>query len=87
MTFASFQQHTRTQDAVIRNLEVIGEAAKKLPDDLRQKTPGFDWRRVAGLRDILIHAYFAVDIEIVWDVAKHRLQDLEEAALVLRDSL
>ncbi len=52
-------------DAVTRNLEVIGEAAKRVPGELRSRYEAIDWRRVAGFRDIAIHAYFAVDVEMV----------------------
>lgn len=63
----------KTQDAVVRNLEVIGEAVKRLPDDLRRKHPEIEWRRIAGLRDILIHAYFGIDLEVVWNIINDKL--------------
>ena len=61
----------------MRNLEVIGEAAKHLPEDARKRAPGIDWKKIAGLRDILIHEYFGIDGEIVWDVVQHKLPTLE----------
>lgn len=76
MDFDSFAGDTKTVDAVIRNLEVIGEAVKNLPDDIRARHPTIEWRRIAGLRDMLIHAYFGVDLEIVWDVATNKVPDL-----------
>ena len=72
------------QDAVVRNLEIIGEVAKRLPPDLLRRAPEIDWRKVAGLRDVLIHDYATVDLEIVWDVVENRLVPLREAAARLR---
>ena len=62
---------------MVRNLEVIGEAVKKIPEDMRQKHAGIDWRKIAGLRDILIHEYFGIDIEINWDIVQNKLPSLE----------
>jgi uncharacterized protein with HEPN domain len=66
------------QDAVIRNLEIIGEATKKLTPDLRDRYPEVPWSRIAGMRDVLIHDYFEVDLQIVWDVVQNRLAVLKE---------
>jgi uncharacterized protein with HEPN domain len=63
-----FDADGRTQDAVIRNLEIIGEAVKHIPADIRQLAPRVAWRKIAGLRDILIHAYFNVDLDLVWQI-------------------
>ena len=68
----------KTYDAVVRNLEVIGEAVKNLPEDVRKEHSEVEWKRIAGLRDILIHEYFAVDADIVWDVVQNKLPALEE---------
>ena len=72
--FASEQQ----QDAVIRNLEVIGEAAKRVGPELRASLPDLDWRRIGGMRDVLIHGYLGVDIDEVWNVASKHLPVVEQ---------
>ena len=66
-------------DAVVRNLEVIGEAVKRIPDDVRAQAPDIEWRKIAALRDLLIHAYFGVDLDIVWQIAIERLPALERS--------
>lgn len=73
--FASEQQ----QDAVIRNLEIIGEAAKHVPPALRAALPEVNWRSVCGMRDVLIHGYMEIDVEEVWNVAIIHLPQLETA--------
>jgi len=76
---ATFLSTPLVQDAVIRNLEVIGEAVKNLSRELRTDRPEVAWSRIAGLRDVLIHEYFGVDLEIVWNVVEARLPDLKVA--------
>jgi uncharacterized protein with HEPN domain len=65
------------QDAVIRNIEVIGEAAKRVSVDTRRLMPALDWRAICGMRDVLIHDYVGVDIDEVWNVAALRISELE----------
>jgi uncharacterized protein with HEPN domain len=77
-TFEMFAADERTFDAVCRNLEIIGEAAKRVPDEIRVKFSEVEWRRLAGLRDVLAHAYFGVDPEIVWDLVRNRVPELTE---------
>ena len=76
---AVFVEDEKTFDAVVRNLEVIGEAVKKLPEDLRAQHPSLEWKKMAGLRDILIHEYFGLDSEIVWDIVKNKVPTLNQA--------
>ena len=73
----AFLSDTMVQDAVIRNLEVIGEAVRNLPLDLRQQHPTIPWRSITALRNVLIHEYFGVDIDIVWRVVERRLPTLK----------
>ena len=77
----SYQEFSRDEmriDAVVRNLEIIGEAAKNVPDDLKAAYPDIEWRKIVGLRNVLIHAYSKVDTEIVWDFISTKLVDLQE---------
>jgi len=77
----------KTLDAVIRNLEVIGEATKNIPDDVRASYPEVEWRRIAGLRDILIHQYFGIDQDIVWDILQNKLPMLATQIKRILESL
>jgi len=78
LTLEQLRSDDRTTDAVVRNLEIIGEAAKHVSEDMRDRIPGIEWRKVAGLRDILAHAYFGVDEDIIWDIVQHHVPGLFE---------
>ena len=84
MTGEKFRAERKTVDAVVRNLEIIGEAVKHLPASSRSGRADVDWRRIAGFRDILIHAYFGVDLDIVWDVVANKIPGLLAAAIDLQ---
>ena len=72
----AFLSDTKTQDAVIRNLEVIGEAAKNVSADIRERHGSIPWKLMAGMRDKMIHEYFGVDLQIVWTVVSKELPKL-----------
>ena len=70
-------------DAVIRNLLVIGEAVKQIPPEIRNKYPHIKWRKITGLRDILVHAYFSLEDEIVWDIIQTKISPLKSTILII----
>ena len=82
-----FESDEQTFDAVLKNLEVIGEAAKRLPGEVKDSHPEVSWRDIAGLRDIIVHEYFGLDLDIVWDVVDKRVPTLLVQLRDLRASL
>ena len=76
LDFAGFVADAKTRSAVQRELFVIGEAAKQVPADVREREPAIDWRGLTGLRDILAHQYFRLDDVIVWDVVTNEMPGL-----------
>ena len=75
----AFLVSEQLQDAVIRNVEVIGEAAKRVSAETRSRLPSLDWRAICGMRDVLIHDYIGVDLDEVWTVAITGIPELREA--------
>jgi uncharacterized protein with HEPN domain len=71
-----FLKDEKTYDAVVRNLTVIGEAVKHIPDKVRERYAQLEWREIAGFRDIAIHEYFGIDEEILWDIIQNEIPSL-----------
>ena len=73
LTLEKLKKDDLVLDGVVRNLEIIGEAAKNIPAQIKEKHPEVEWRKITGLRDILAHEYFGIDLEVVWDIVKNKL--------------
>jgi len=78
MDWERFRQDEKTIDAVVRNLEVVGEAVRRLPEDFIARHPNVPWRQAAGLRNRIVHDYFGLDLEIIWEVLQHDLPKLRQ---------
>jgi uncharacterized protein with HEPN domain len=76
---AAFLHDETLKRAFVRSVEIIGEAVKPLPDDVKQRHSHVEWRAMAGMRDRLIHGYFGVDYDIVWDVVSNKIPELQRA--------
>jgi uncharacterized protein with HEPN domain len=79
MDHKAFSSDLKTQDAVVRNLEIIGEAARHLPAEITDRVPAIEWPKIMGLRNILTHEYFGINLAIIWDIVQHKLDPLDEA--------
>ena len=77
ISWDAFSSDRKTQDAVVRNLEIIGEAARNLPDEVKEQAPEIEWQKIIALRNILIHEYFGTNAKILWDVVTNKLDDLQ----------
>lgn len=77
LTQDEFLTNTTIQDAVIRRLEIIGEAAKNLPKSFRDKYPEIEWRKVAGLRDVIAHEYFGLSLKLIWKITQKNIPELK----------
>jgi len=73
-----FKADVDIQDAVIRRIEIIGEAVKNVSRELKDKNPEIEWKKIAGTRDVLIHSYFSVDLDLLWGITKKNLPELKD---------
>lgn len=84
LSFEEFQENLLVQDGICRNLAIIGEAVKKLPSAVTDGRADIGWKKIAGLRDILVHEYAAVDLGIIWDIVVNKIPELKTASQALR---
>ncbi len=82
-----FMGNVEKQAAVVRMIIVVGEASKSVPEDIRERYPDVPWKRIASMRDILVHGYFKVDLDVVWTVATEELGPLKQRLAEIRSDL
>ena len=78
LSLEDFVDNDLVSDAVIKNILVIGEATKNISDEIREKNPQIEWRKMAGMRDMMIHGYFSINYRIVWDVVQNKVPTLKK---------
>lgn len=87
MTFDQFENDNKTIDAVIRNFEIIGEAANRIPDEIKDKYNEVNWHKIRGFRNRIVHDYMGVDLEIIWEIIQNYLGDLHKNILKITDNI
>ncbi len=85
LSFTAFSEDQKSVDAVVRNLEIIGEAANRMPDEFKEKHPEMEWYKVVGLRHRIVHEYFGIDLEIIWQILHKDLPELRNALSQIND--
>lgn len=85
--FTSFIQDKMMVDAVLRNIEIIGEATKNISENIRKKYPEIPWKRIVGLRNIVIHEYFGVDLENIWEIITENIPKVKPAIIKMLDTM
>jgi len=85
LDYDSFSQNNMIIDAVVRNLEIIGEAIKNIPDNIIDKYPDIPWKRMIGLRNIVIHAYFGIDLENIWKIITDNIPEVKPEIVKILD--
>jgi len=78
ISYNEFMKDAKTKDAVVRNLEIVGEAANRIPEEIKQRYEEIPWSQIVGMRHRLIHGYFVVDYDIVWNIIKNELSTLRD---------
>jgi len=84
LTFEELKENSLVVDGVVRNLEIIGEAAKNIPAEVKQEYPDIEWKKISGLRDVLAHEYFGVDLEVVWNIVTEKIPALKKNIMRIR---
>ena len=79
VSYGEFVKNDLVIDGVVRNLEIIGEAVKRIPIEIKKQHPDIEWKKIAGLRDILIHEYSGVNVKIIWDIVINKIPALKNA--------
>ena len=80
-----FFDDDRIYDSVILNLQIIGEASKNIPEDIRDRYPEIEWRKIIGLRNVISHAYFSLELDIIWDIVQTKIPPLKTTIALYRD--
>lgn len=87
LSFEDFSEDNKSIDAVCRNFEIIGEAANRLPDEFRVQNDSIDWHRIRGFRNRIVHEYFGVDLQILWNIKEHHILQLIEDITRLQERI
>lgn len=87
MSYDDFIKDDKTSSAVVRKIEIIGEAAKNIPQNIRILEPDIPWKEISGMRDVIAHFYFGIDYKVVWEVCMKRLPDLKVRILSLLEKM